>query len=39
MEVVNALTLTNQIGWFYECGGHYGLAQKQEVALALFLQL
>jgi hypothetical protein len=38
MKVVTALTLTNQNGGFYECGRHYGLAKKREVALA-FLQL
>jgi hypothetical protein len=38
MKVVDALTLTNQNGGFYECRRHYGLAKKREVALA-YLQL
>jgi hypothetical protein len=38
MKVVNALTLTNHNGGFYNCGRHYGLAKKREVAFA-FLQL
>jgi hypothetical protein len=38
MKAVNALTLTNQNGGFYECGRHYGLAGKRQVALA-YLQL
>jgi hypothetical protein len=38
MGVINALTLTNQNGGFYECGRHYNLGKKREVALA-FLQL
>jgi transposase len=36
MKVISALTLTNQNGGFYECGRHYGLAKKREVALAFF---
>jgi hypothetical protein len=38
MKVVDALALTNKISRIYKCGQHYGLAKKQEVALA-FLQL
>ena len=37
-KIVNALVLTNLNGGFYECGRHYGLVKKREVALA-FLEL
>jgi hypothetical protein len=37
MRVINALTLINQNGGFYECGRHYSLAKKREVALTFFL--